>query len=216
MGRFADRAMNAFYVVQQCCSQHKGFGATLLSQHAQVCAPPETHRCACSHKKGCSQPIWTAKLVQQCCSQHKGFGATLLSQHTQLCAPPETHRCACSHKKCCSQHMCTAKRVQQCCCQHRGFGATLLSQHTQLCAHLFSAQPCTDPTPVHCSNILVKTHSPVVSAVLQHRLTAGLCHCKYMDICSAASRALTQQQCTAALLFSKCIPQCSVLLCNTG
>ncbi len=37
-----------------------------------------------------------------------------------------------------------------------------------------------------------------------------------MEICSSYRCAVTQHQCTAALLRAKCSPHCSVLLCKTG
>ncbi len=43
-----------------------------------------------------------------------------------------------------------------------------------------------DPTPVHCSFVPGKLYSPVLSAALQNRVRAGLCHCKdtYGDLLS--------------------------------
>ena len=37
-----------------------------------------------------------------------------------------------------------------------------------------------------------------------------------MEICSPYSCAVSQQKCTAALVWAKCIPHCSVVLCKTG
>ena len=36
---------------------------------------------------------------------------------------------------------------------------------------------CNEPIEIHCSTGQGKMHSPLFSAVLQNRLTAGLCHC---------------------------------------
>ena len=70
---------------------------------------------------------------------------------------------------------------------------------------------------MHCSTDLGKMHSPLFSAALQNRLTAGLCHCNYtygdllfIQVCSEPA------QCTAALIWAKCILHYSVLLCKTG
>ena len=37
-----------------------------------------------------------------------------------------------------------------------------------------------------------------------------------MEICSSYRCAVTQQECTAALVKAKCNPHCSVMLCETG
>ena len=45
--------------------------------------------------------------------------------------------------------------------------------------HLLSIQACRHPTPMHCSKGFGKKHSLLLSAALQTRLTAALCHCRY-------------------------------------
>ncbi len=40
-------------------------------------------------------------------------------------------------------------------------------------------QVCSDPTPMHCNTALGKMQSPLLSAAVQSRLTAALCHCNY-------------------------------------
>ena len=40
-------------------------------------------------------------------------------------------------------------------------------------------QVCSDPAPMQCSTGFGKIKSPLFSAALKNKLTAGLCHCKY-------------------------------------
>ncbi|DBB03186.1 TPA: hypothetical protein ACH3X1_013314 [Trebouxia sp. C0004] len=56
------------------------------------------------------------------------------------------------------------------------------------------AQVCSDATPKHCSTGQGRIASPVFSVALQNRLTACLCHCKYIygdlvviQVCSDAT-----------------------------
>ena len=66
----------------------------------------------------------------------------------------------------------------------------------------------------HC---LGQQTSPLLSAALQDRLTAGLCHYKYTyGDCSSYRCAVSQQKCTAILVKAKSNPHCSMLLCKTG
>ena len=47
------------------------------------------------------------------------------------------------------------------------------------CGDLLFIQLCNDPTPVHCNTVLGTQQSPLSSAAVQNRLTAGFCHCKH-------------------------------------
>ncbi len=44
---------------------------------------------------------------------------------------------------------------------------------------LLFIEVCSEPTEMHCSSTQGKIYSPLFTAALQNRLTAGLCHCKY-------------------------------------
>ena len=53
--------------------------------------------------------------------------------------------------------------------------------------------------------LLAKCNCPLLSAAVQNRLTAGLCHCKYTYGYLLSDRcAVAQQQCKATLLLAKC------------
>ena len=70
---------------------------------------------------------------------------------------------------------------------------------------------------MHCSKVQGKMQSELFGAALQHRLTAGTdCSDTYGGLLTLYKCAVTQYQCTAALLRAKCNPHCSVLLCRTG
>ena len=76
---------------------------------------------------------------------------------------------------------------------------------------------CSDPPPMHCSTCLGKRHFPLSSAALQtgsqHACVTAITP---MKLCCSYKCAVTQHQCTAALVWAKCPIRCSVLLCKTG
>ena len=82
---------------------------------------------------------------------------------------------------------------------------------------LLLIQVFSDPTPMHCSTCLGKMHFPLSSAALQtcsqHACVTAITP---MKICCSYKCAVTQHQCTAALVWAKCISHCTVLLCKTG
>jgi len=81
-----------------------------------------------------------------------------------------------------------------------------------------SYKVCIEPAPMHCSTGFGKMHSALFSVALQNRLTACTMSLQ-LHICSFDAHtkcALSQHQCTAALVLAKCTPHCSVLLCKTG
>jgi len=83
---------------------------------------------------------------------------------------------------------------------------------------LLFIQVCSDPAPMHGSTGFGKMQYPLFSAALQNRLTACTMSLQ-LHICSFDAHtkcALSQHQCTAALVLAKCTPHCSVLLCKTG
>ncbi len=74
---------------------------------------------------------------------------------------------------------------------------------------------CSEPAPMHCSTAQGKLSSPVFSAALQNSLTActlSLC----LHLSSSYRCAVSEHQCTAALLRATSAPQCSLLPCKTG
>ena len=76
--------------------------------------------------------------------------------------------------------------------------------HVSLQLHLrrlLLIQVCSDPTPMLSSTGFGKMHLPVSRALLQHRLTACLCHCSY-----------TYED---LLLINLCIDT-TAMLCSTG
>jgi len=78
-----------------------------------------------------------------------------------------------------------------------------------------SQQPC-DPTAMHRSICSGKMQPPLLSVALQNRHKACVTAFAPMKICCSDRCAVTQQQCTAALVLARCTPHCSVLLCKTG
>ncbi len=125
-------------------------------------------------------------------------------------------------KVCCScrcaltQHQCTATLVKVlllckrcskqalCCCNY-------------IYEDFLFIRACSDPTPMLCSATQGKTDSPLFSAALQNRLTAGLSHCKYTYKGLFFIQVYSDPRLiTAALVRAECIPHCSVLLCKTG
>ena len=130
----------------------------------------------------------------------------------------------CSYRCAVSQHQCTAalvlaKRSPHCSvllCKTGSQHALCHCNYT--CAALLFIQVCSDPAPMHGSTGFGKMQYPLFSAALQNRLTACTMSLQ-LHICSFDAHtkcALSQHQCTAALVLAKCTPHCSVLLCKTG
>ena len=84
-----------------------------------------------------------------------------------------------------TQHQCTATLFRAKCIVHCSeLLCTTGSQQTcvraatpmEIC---FSMRVCSDPTPRHCSTVHGIMHSPLLSAAVQDRFTAGVCQCSY-------------------------------------
>jgi len=79
---------------------------------------------------------------------------------------------------------------------------------------------CSHPTPMHCSIAQRRMPRPLFSAALHYRYTYGDSQkaCVIIgtptEICCSYRWAVTQQQCTAALLKAKCNLHCFVLQCK--
>ena len=69
----------------------------------------------------------------------------------------------------CHQLLRSRSAVMLCC--------SVLCKYTY--GHFLSSQVCSHSTPMHCNTAFGRLHLPLLSAALQHRLTAALSHCKY-------------------------------------
>ena len=104
----------------------------------------------------------------------------------------------CSAYRCVvTQHQCSAAKFRAKCNPHCSvlLCRTGLQQAVCLCSYtyrdLLFIHVCSDPAPMHCSNVQGKMQSPLFSAALPKRLTAGLGHCNltcgellFMQVCS--------------------------------
>ncbi len=81
---------------------------------------------------------------------------------------------------------------------------------------LLLMQVCSDPPPMHCSTCLGKMHFPLSTVLLCKTGSQLACVTATtpMKICCSCKCAMTQHQCTAALVWAKCISHCPVLLCK--
>ncbi len=83
--------------------------------------------------------------------------------------------------------------------------------------NLLCMQVCSYQPSMQGSSGFDKIQFPLLSAALQHRLTAGLYQCKH--ICANLLRIQVcsyPPHCNVALVLAKCSPRCSVVLCRTG
>ena len=91
----------------------------------------------------------------------------------------------CSYRCGVRQHRCTATVALAKCCPHCSVllcktgsqqACVTASTPMEICC---SYKVCSEQTPMHCNTVFGKMKSTLLSAALQNRLTAGLCHCKY-------------------------------------
>ncbi len=199
---------------------------------ASVLARCTTHCSVLLYKTGSKQPCVTATApVKICCSdmcavtQHQCTAALVLARCTPhcsvlLCKTGSQQPCVTAFapvKICCSDSFATGSQqpcdptAMHCSICSGKLHHPLLSAALQnrleaalwhcncTCKDLLFRQVCRDPAP------------------MQNRLTAGLCQCSYTygDLLSYRC-AESHQNCTAALVWVKCIPNCSVVLCKTG
>jgi len=110
----------------------------------------------------------------------------------------------CSSYRCAvTQHQCTAALFRAKCNPHCSLPLCKTGSHQAVChckytyGDLLFIQVCSDPAPMHCSSAQGKMQSPLFSAALQNRLTAGIVSLQYtpMEICSSYRCAVTQHQC---------------------
>jgi len=92
------------------------------------------------------------------------------------------------------------------------------SSFVPLQLHLWPFSPHTglqSPTRMQCSIRSGKNHSLLLTAALQTRLPAALCHCNYTYGHFLPIQACSHpQECSAAQDLARTIPSCSVLLCK--
>ena len=177
-------------------------------------------RICCSYN--CSDP------TPMLCSTSQGkmhspmISAALQTGSQLACVTATTPMKICCSCKCAvTHHQCTAALVWAKCIPHctalQNRLTACLCHCNHTCEDLLLIQVCSDPTPMHCSTAFGKMHSTLSSAALQ---TGSQLACVTattpMKICCSCKCAVTHHQCTAALVWAKCIPHCQVLLCKTG
>ena len=153
----------------QCCSAKKA--------HSRQCfiavTPVEirsSYRCAVTQHK-CSAALFRAKCVQ-CCSAKQA--------HSRQCFIAVTVMEICCTSGCAmTQHKCSAALFRAKCTPH--CSVLLCNEGSQQavfhCSYTYGdvlfIQVCSDPAQMQCSSVQGKMHSPLFSAALQRRLTAG-------------------------------------------
>ena len=79
------------------------------------------------------------------------------------------------------------------------------------CRDLPFIQVCHEQALKDCSTVQGKSHSPLLSAAVEIRLTAGTVSLQlHLEICHSYRCAVSKHSKTAALFRAKCIPHCSV------
>ena len=133
------------------------------------------------------------------------FTAGVVSATTpmEICFP---YRCAVSQQKC-TQHCFwqNATPHVQCSCAKQVHSRLFQCNYT--CGDVLFIQVCSDTAPVHCNTVSGTMQSPMFSAALQDRLTAGLCQCNYtygnllsIQVCSEP----TEMHCNTVSAHMQC------------
>ncbi len=170
-------------------------------------------RICCSYN--CSDP------TPMLCSTSQGkmhspmISAALQTGSQLACVTATTPMKICCSCKCAvTHHQCSAALVWAKCHFPTVHSAALSKQAhsmldvTAICTYedLLLMQVCSNPPPMHCSTCLGKMHFPLSSAALQ---TGSQLACVTattpMKICCSCKCAVTHHQCTAALVWAKCI-----------
>ena len=156
----------------QCCSAREAQTRQCITADT----PMETYssyRCAVSQHK-CSAALFRAK-----CSFHC---SVLLSKtgSQQECFTAVTPMETCSSYRCAvTQHKCSAALFRGRCNPHCSvlLCSTGSQQAVFHCSYTYGdllfIQVCSEPAQMQCSSVQGKMHSPLFSAALQNRLTAG-------------------------------------------
>ncbi len=190
------------------------------SQLACVTATTPMKIC-CSCKCAVTHHQCTAALVLAKCTPHcQVLLCKIGSQHACVTATTPMKIC-CSCKCAVTHHQCTASLVWAKCIPHCTALQNRLTACLCHCNHTYEdlllMQVYSDPPPMHCIAGFGKMHSTLSSAALQ---TGSQLACVTattpMKICCSCKCAVTHHQCTAALVWAKCISHCQVLLCKTG
>ena len=127
----------------------------------------------------CTAAMVRAKKLFQC-------SVLLCKKSLQHCVTAVTNKEICSSYRCAvMQQQCTAALVRAKQLSHCSVLLCKQGSQQALChcsctyGDLLFIQWGREPTEMHCSNGQGKLHSPLFSAALRNRLTAGLCHCNY-------------------------------------
>ena len=92
----------------------------------------------------------------------------------------------------------------QCCCAKQA-DSRLVPLQIHLWIFSFNTGCAVAQQQCSATLLLAKCNCPLLSAAVQNRLTAGLCHCKYTYGYLLSDRcAVAQQQCKDTLLLAKC------------
>ena len=222
-GRTAVQGHTAFGKVQlppaqRCCAKQADSRLVPLQMHlwrfafqTGVCSSPTAVQCHTAFGKVQLPP------AQCCCAKQDDSRLVPLQIHlwrlafqTGVCSSPTAVQCHTAFGK-------VQLPPAQCCCAKQTDNRIVpLPIHLWIFAFDTGMQwPNSSARP---TLLLAKRNCPLLSAAVQNRLTAGLCHCKYIygDLLSRQVCAVAQQQCSATLLLAKCGCPRSVLLCKAG
>ena len=141
-----------------------------------------SYRCAVTQHQ-CTAILFLAKCNPPCsvllCKTGSQQACVSATTPMEICFP---YRCAVSQQKCTAtlfQHTCSATLFRAKCnphcsvllCKRGSQQAVCQCNYTYGDVHFI--QVCSDPAPVHCNTVSGKMQSPLFSAALQKRLTAG-------------------------------------------
>jgi len=189
-------------------------GCVSTETPVEICC---SYGCAMNQHQ-CTATLFLAKAVTTvlcCCMQNRLPAGMCQFKYTcgdllliQLCNRGRVH-CNTSWQK-------AVTTVQSCCMQYKLPAG--LCQHRDTCGDLLFIRLCDEPAPVHRNIVLGKSshHCPVLVYAKQVHSMLSVPAITPVEICSSYRCAVTQHQCSVALLLAKCNPHCSVLFCKTG
>ena len=105
--------------------------------------------------------------------------------------------------------------AQRCCAKQADSRLVPLQIHLWIFAF---RQVCSAQQQCKATLLLAKCNCPLLSAAVQNRLTAGLCHCKYTYgyLLSIQVVQWPNSSARTRCFWQSAIAPCSVLLCKTG
>ncbi len=136
-----------------------------------------------SYRCAGTQHQWTATLFRAKCSAHCPMLLCKNGLH-QACITANTPRKICSSYRCavrqlkCSATLVYAKCIPHCSVVLCKTGSQQASVTATAPVGICSSYRCA-VTQHQCNTVIGKTHSPLLSAAVQDRFTAGRCHCNY-------------------------------------